>query len=121
MHPEQQLDPQLGSHDRESVYTLVTTDSSQRTQSNLPGLGRNLGNLYSYLGLKIENILSVAAVKTGRGPRQTAKKIRQLAQQDCLRNPSLYAKLEKAGKGLVKHVRYATDLTFMLRSELTVI
>lgn len=100
--------------DNDSIYTFVTTNSSLRTESDRPGPGRNLGNLYSYVGLKVEALLSTAAVRIGRGPRQTAKRIRQLTQQDILRKSSRHVELQKAGKRLVKYVRYVDpiELTF---------
>lgn len=48
-------DPNPNDHD--SLYTLLTENSSSLTESDRPGPGRNLGNFYSYLGSKLENFI----------------------------------------------------------------
>lgn len=110
LHPRDTMDPgrqqlEIDLNDNNSAYTLITTDSSLETKSNLPGPGRNLGNLYSCLGKKFENILSAIAVWVGRGPRQTATKMRVLVQEDGPRKPSYNRKLERLGERLVKYAR----------------
>lgn len=102
MNPGNRADPHS---DEQSVYSLVTLSSSQETDVNLAGPGRNLGNLYEYLGLKVEGILSEVAVCRGLGPRKTATKLRRLVREDIWMKSSCIDKLQKLGKRLVKYVR----------------
>lgn len=92
-------------NDEGSIYTVVTEDSSSRTESNRPGPGRNLGNLYSYLGSHIEDILSAVAARMGRGPRKTATIMRIVVREDACGKPSCERKLKSLGKRLVKYTR----------------
>lgn len=64
------LSPSL--QDGDTVYEVCSIASSTETADNLPGPGRLLGNLYSYLGVRLENGLGRAALqlhgKTAHGP-----------------------------------------------------
>lgn len=91
--------------DSESSYFAGSYNSSTETNSDVPGPGRLLGKVYSFLGKKAENALSVVAVKVGRGPRETATKIRQLIRESTLIKPPNRKKLKKAGKRLAKYIR----------------
>lgn len=51
--------------------------SSGATMSDLPGAGRLLGNLYSYLGRRLENAIGMTAERMGYGPRVVAERIRR--------------------------------------------
>ena len=98
--------------DSESSHFLGSYKSSTETDSNIPGPGRLLGKAYSFIGRKAEKYLSIVAVKFGYGPRATAVKIRRLSRirgagQAKQRNMK---KLERAGKQLVRHIRYAAYL-----------
>lgn len=75
------------------------------TESDLPGPGRILGNVYSNLGLIAEHVLSLIAVRMGRGPRQTADKQLKLIQEDSSRKPADLGKVQKVGKRLLKYLR----------------
>lgn len=102
MDPGNREDPHS---DEQSIYTLISLNSSQETRSDLVGLGRNLGNLYKYLGLKLENLLSVVAVRIGLGPRKTASELRRLVREDYWMKPSRIDELERLGTRLVKYAQ----------------
>lgn len=53
--------------------------SSGATMSDLPGAGRLLGNLYSFLGRKLEAAIGRTAERMGYGPRVVAERIRRRA------------------------------------------
>lgn len=91
--------------DGASNYTLVTENSLSMTESDLPGPGRILGNVYSKLGLIAEHVLSLIAVRMGRSPRQTADKLRKLIQENSFRKPADLGKVQKVGKRLLKYLR----------------
>lgn len=65
--------------DDASAWTLST--SSSLTASNLVGAGRTLGNLYGYLGRRLERALSQFMLKRGFGPSGTAARISNRAQE----------------------------------------
>lgn len=56
------------------------------TASDLPGAGRILGNVFSYLGRKLESALESLAAKRGHGPQNIVLRIheRDNAYQDKL-------------------------------------
>ncbi|KLO05705.1 hypothetical protein SCHPADRAFT_910850 [Schizopora paradoxa] len=57
-----------------SRYSRPTTTSTA-TASNLAGPGRNLGRLYTYLGRRLEALMSFLAVSLGFGPDATALRL----------------------------------------------
>ncbi|KLO19670.1 hypothetical protein SCHPADRAFT_53909 [Schizopora paradoxa] len=58
--------------------------STNATQSNLPGPGRNLDRLYSHLGRNLESFLSSLAQRTGWGPSAAERRvIRAFCHQPC--------------------------------------
>lgn len=97
--------------DRESSCFLGSHNSATETDSDVPGPGRLLGKAYGFFGRKVENCLSVVAVKLGYGPQAIAVKIRRLARlrKEGRAKSNNEKKLEKAGKQLVKHIRYAAQ------------
>lgn len=105
MNTRQTLPQDPHTSDDESSYFLGSYNSSSETDSDVPGPGRLLGKAYGFFGRKIENVLSVAAVKVGRGPRATAIKIRRLIRESTPIKSSSHKKLKKAGKHLVKYTR----------------
>lgn len=65
----------MSSFDNRHVYPDDTNDtdnlsanSTNATQSDLPGAGRTLGNLYGNLGAKLETALNSLASKVGKRP-----------------------------------------------------
>lgn len=60
---------------------IVEIDSSDGTDSDLPGPGRILGNIYQRLGHRLESVLSVLAQRKGEGPRAVAVRVRKRAQE----------------------------------------
>lgn len=51
--------------------------SSNETASDLPGVGRVLGNAFSYLGRELERRLEYLAVRRGHGPQNVVLRIRK--------------------------------------------
>lgn len=49
--------------DDDALYEVCSIASSTETADNLPGPGRLLGNLYSHLGVRLENRIEKIAVK----------------------------------------------------------
>ncbi|THG98318.1 hypothetical protein EW145_g7446 [Phellinidium pouzarii] len=62
--------------DQESYYACSTL-SSNMTADNLPGAGRILGNVYSFLGRYLKSMAGRAAERLGYGPRVTAIRIQK--------------------------------------------
>ena len=87
------------------IHFLGSFNSMTQTDSDIPGPGRLLGHVYSFFGRKLEDCLSVSAVKLGFGPHATALKIRRLAQEAGSRELFHEMRLEKARNRLVKYVR----------------
>lgn len=54
-----------------------STVSSDKTETNIPGTGRILGNLYTTGGKALESYMNKRAIRAGRGPDASAKRIRQ--------------------------------------------
>lgn len=54
-----------------------STVSSDKTETNIPGTGRVLGNLYTAGGKALESYMNKRAIRAGRGPEASAKRIRQ--------------------------------------------
>ena len=95
----------------------ISAESNNATESDIPGPGRLLGEVYAKLGRKLETVLNLAARSTGRGPGPTANEIEQLAL--TLKYPGFYPnyrapsetkklekKLEKSCNVLAKYTRY---------------
>ena len=51
---------------------VVSIESSNATESDLPGPGRNLGKLYAWLGANVERASSLFAEWRGLGPNELA-------------------------------------------------
>ena len=58
----------------------ISTESRNVTESDIPGPGRLLGEVYAKLGRKLEIVLNFAARSAGRGPAPTANEIERLAR-----------------------------------------
>ncbi|KLO09434.1 hypothetical protein SCHPADRAFT_943664 [Schizopora paradoxa] len=74
-------------HDRSyalHIYRIPTASSveTNATAPNLPGPGRNLGQLYDWLGLKFESYLTRLLVRRGLGPEAVAAAISRLRQHE---------------------------------------
>lgn len=61
---------------------VTSTNSTNHTESDLPGPGRIVGNFYSKAGKTIEKRLGNLARKTGYGPKGTRYQIERLLE-DC--------------------------------------
>ncbi|KLO05070.1 hypothetical protein SCHPADRAFT_738248 [Schizopora paradoxa] len=96
-----------------TANSLVDTNA---TAPNLPGPGRNIGNLFDWLGVKIEAVANQKAVQLNLGPQAVAKTIRELCRHDERlfidrhRSPTQLSKsqtkrLRKLCKKLVKYTR----------------
>lgn len=99
----------MDAFDSASSYFLCSTNSATETDSDVAGPGRLLGRLYDRIGEEIEDGLSTVADKLGYGPQALAVKIRRFTR---IRGEGLVdlddeEKLKKAGKRLVKYIRYA--------------
>ena len=95
-----------GSHES-SDYSLCTPNSSTETRSDLVGAGRTLGNVFGFLGRRLERATGNLAHRLGRGPRATAMKILKI-HKSSLRLEVRRRKLEKAGASLVKYIRHVS-------------
>lgn len=54
---------------------IVSLESSNATESDLPGPGRTLGKVYDFLGKRLERALATLAERKGLGPKQVAERI----------------------------------------------
>ena len=63
-------------------YSICSDERSDVTADNLPGHGRLLGNVYSYLGGKLEPILARAVRGMGCGPQAVAEKVQRFSIED---------------------------------------
>ena len=63
-------------------WEICSAAGSDETADNLPGHGRLLGNLYSFIGEALETKLGWTAERMGFGPRAVAKNIRRIAVED---------------------------------------
>lgn len=89
------------------AYTLCSIASSNETADDLPGPGRTLGKLYSFIGTKIERGLGRAAERIRYGPRATALKILKIQENKMLLPaPTRRKRLEKNCVRLARYVRY---------------
>lgn len=83
-HPTQQPHPDGQEQDDEATHYLGSFHSSTATESNLPGAGRNLGNVYSFLGRWLENGIrvgrSVIDTWIGHDPRTNDPRIVRIQQ-----------------------------------------
>lgn len=63
-----------------ALYRVPTASSvdTNATADNLPGPGRNLGNLIGYLGKALERYLSRQLSQRGVGPESVAEAIRKI-------------------------------------------
>lgn len=80
-------DDQTGHGDdtqNSSSLTRTSQLSTNYTTSNNVGVGRVLGNFYSFCGRRLERTVNTAAHKTGHGPTATYEKIHELACTDWL-------------------------------------
>ena len=87
------------------VCSLVPSTTSTETANDLPGPGRLLGNLYSYLGMRVENGLGRVAVLRGRGPEATALEIRRILTDQSLGYAGRRKKLRKKCDRLARYAR----------------
>lgn len=62
--------------DTELEFVCSVTDSNS-TADDLPGPGRALDRLYTYVGIRLEVFLGKVAVAVGKGPLVTARRIRR--------------------------------------------
>lgn len=91
--------------DVDVIYEICSFASSNETVDNLPGPGRLLGNLYTFLGIRMESGLGRVAVRMGRGPTATAIKIQRLRDNRSLGYSSRRNKLKKGCNRLVRYMR----------------
>ena len=60
-----------------SDVEVLSLASTNVTASDLPGPGRILGNVFSYLGRKVELAIESLAVSRGYGPENVVSRIRE--------------------------------------------
>lgn len=92
-------------NDAESSYFIGSANSSTATESDRPGTGRIIGNLYSFVGKRIEKRLSTISVRLGYGPRATAVRIRRILQSTVISKRCQIRKLERESKRLTGYIR----------------
>ena len=118
------LDPHSGHPGNVAV---VSVESSNVTESDLPGLGRTLGNVYNRLGKQLESAFNQFANWKGLGPGAIALRVEKRSQKILLRqleSKASYTAREGANqrKDLRKLVRYTkygpaiTPFTFSVTS-----
>ena len=76
--------PASSFHDHEFAEICSIASSSNETEDDLPGLGRTLGNIYSFLGNRLETALATIAVRTGHGPGATFMEIKRIDSDKLL-------------------------------------
>lgn len=108
-----------------SLPDIVTRSvgSTNETASDLPGPGRNLGNLYSYLGIRIENISNSIAERIGKGPNNVAEKITGSLEdrehcKDCEpnHNPLYKCRQLKDCKKLIRYTKWVSLVPILLHN-----
>ena len=55
----------------------LESPSSNATASDIPGPGRVLGNVFSFLGKRLERAMESFAMRRGYGPQNVARRIRE--------------------------------------------
>lgn len=91
--------------DADVNYELCSAVSSNETADNLPGPGRNLGNLYISAGRKLENGFEMTAVRMGRGPNAIAVKIQMILEDKSLRSSARRKKIKRKCKSLARYIK----------------
>lgn len=94
------------------LYEVCSLTSSAETADDLPGPGRLLGNLYSFIGRKFENRVGSVVVRMGYGPTVSALKIQRIEEDQSLCYSVRRKKLRKNCKLLAQYLRY----TFLQRA-----
>lgn len=94
---------------------IVSLESSNATESDLPGSGRTLGKVYDFLGKRLERALGALAERKGLGPQRIAERIykrdNKLSAKYKLYSVKIYGTEElndqtKDFKKLLKYTRY---------------
>lgn len=88
---------------------VVEIESSNDTESDLPGPGRTLGKLYRLIGRHIERGVSAIAEKRGYGPLAVAERIRTRQSNNYGERYTfaIVSKQEKDCKRLIQYTRFA--------------
>lgn len=79
-----------GFYPSAGVRFLELDQSSDETESNLPGPGRLLGNAYEHFGRKLESFANRVAARYVRGPNDVALRIKKRASLVKQHNYVLY-------------------------------
>ncbi|KAH8113660.1 hypothetical protein DFH11DRAFT_1727646 [Phellopilus nigrolimitatus] len=90
--------------------------SSNATADNLPGPGRLLGNLYMFLGRRLEAAASRYMEKRGYGPEASKERLERLCR-DGGSPCDVDRKSRKEAKNLLKYVRSQYEPNQMLALE----
>lgn len=96
--------PQV-SENEDVAYEVCSIASTNETTGDLPGPGRVLGNVYGYLGKKVEEGLGSIAEKFGHGPRATALKIKRIHDDEALSHIARQKKLRKQWNHLESYTK----------------
>lgn len=86
---------------------IISIISSNVTADNIPGPGRNLGNVYSSFGRKLETFINAISQSRGSGPKNVRRRIQNIVfGEDYLPNdnnlrPNERIKLRKELKRLI--------------------
>lgn len=93
-----------GDHQTSKSYS---SDSTNITADNLVGAGRVLGNVYVFLGNRLEGRLGASAEKLGYGPQASATKVQRHRQlmASTLEDPELQTSFDMDNKEVLKHCR----------------
>ncbi len=109
------------------IVGLVRVDTgssiaSDATADNLPGPGRNVGRLFTWLGRRLESMINTTAGQMNLGPEAVAEKIRLLCRHyetsEVERLTSSVGPLSKAerkrlNKLCKKLLKYARSVSFL--------
>lgn len=96
---------QYSFQDNDFLYEVCSLTSSAETADDLPGPGRLLGNLYTFIGRKFENRVGSVAVRMGYGPTVSALKIQRIEEDQSLCYSVRRKKLRKNCKLLAQYLR----------------
>lgn len=95
---------------------VVSIASSNETVDNIPGPGRNLGNVYLYFGRKLETLLNAMAKSRGAGPVNVRRRIVDLTPYIYYRKPGqeerVRARVKRELKRLIAYTKYKIPSKF---------
>lgn len=95
------------------IVCTMHYESTNRTESDLPGPGRLLGKLYSSLGRRLERGINAIAVRRGYGPLSAAERFRsKYGRRGDVRDETSVkgAQDRKDCKKLIRYTKYSMFL-----------